>query len=148
LPGRLLGQENGVMNLSGVPALNKLELAAHIKANGNSVNGQLATRYLTAVNTLIEEYANLANGGYAPTEPAWNLANEQVNGNYGVKQLGASLDEIQRLIRYRVSAVPGLSTMGAGRPIDILASKRRSACIMKTSIRDQMVSLAEWEAAD
>jgi len=31
-----------------------------------------------------------------------------------VKQLGASLDEIQRLIRYRVQAIPGLSQLGPG----------------------------------
>jgi hypothetical protein len=67
---------------------------------------------MTAVNTLKEEFANLANGGYAPTEAAWKLANEQVNGDYGVKQLGASIDEIQRLIRYRLQSVPGLATLG------------------------------------
>jgi hypothetical protein len=42
------------------------------------------------------------------------LANEQINGNYGVDQLGAGLDEVQRLINYRVHAIPGLDTMGAG----------------------------------
>lgn len=102
------------LDLSGIPALNKLELARYAKLNGNSPKGQLVAQYMTAVNTLKEEFANLANGGYAPTEAAWKLANEQVNGDYGVKQLGASIDEIQRLIRYRIQSVPGLSTMGPG----------------------------------
>jgi hypothetical protein len=79
----------------------------------------LATKYVTAVNTLKEEFANLAQGGYAPTEAAWSLANAQINSNYGVDQLKSSLIEIQRLINFRVSAIqtqqpilPGGSTTG------------------------------------
>ena len=59
---------------------------------------------MTAVNTLKEEFAQLAAGGYAPTEDAWKLANSQINGNYGVKDLRASLTEVQRLINYRLGA--------------------------------------------
>ncbi len=99
---------------SGVPLLNKAKLDAYIQLNGNSPQGQLATQYVTAVGVLREEMANLANGGYAPTEPAWALANEQVNGNYGVQQLGASLTELQRLINYRLRALPQANTFGPG----------------------------------
>jgi hypothetical protein len=104
------------MKLSGVPIANRAEMAAYAQTQGNTENGQLTARYLAAVNTLKEEFANLANGGYAPTEAAWALANGQINGDYGVKQLGASLDEVQRLINYRLKAMPGLSTMGPGAP--------------------------------
>ena len=97
---------------SGIPALNRLQMNAYMKARGNTPEGQLVARYIGAVNTLKEEFANLAQGGYAPTEAVWKLANEQINGDYGVKQLGASLSEIQRLIRYRVQAIPGLGTVG------------------------------------
>jgi hypothetical protein len=102
------------MQLSGVPMLNAAELQAYVQTQGNSPSGQLATQYLTAVGTLKEEFANLANGGYAPTEPAWHLADQQINGNYGVKQLNSSLDEIQRLIKYRLNAMPGMSAVGPG----------------------------------
>lgn len=95
------------MQLSCVPALNAAELAAYIQTEGNSPNGQLATDYVTAVG-------NLANGGYAPTEPAWKLADQQVNGNYGVKQLASSLNEIQRLVKYRLNAMPGMNAVGPG----------------------------------
>lgn len=104
------------MDLGGIPAKNAFELKAFMNVEGNSKNGQLAARYIAAVNTLKEEFANLANGGYAPTEPAWALANQQIDGNFGVKQLGASLGEIKRLINYRIQGVPGLSKMGAGAP--------------------------------
>lgn len=102
------------MELSGVPALNAIELAGYIQTQGNSANGQLATDYMTAVGTLKEEFANLANGGYAPTEPAWKLADQQINANYGVKQLPSSLSEVQRLIKYRLNAMPGMNTIGPG----------------------------------
>ena len=99
------------MQQSGFTPLNKLELEAKVKAAGNSPQGQLATRYLAATNTLKEEFANLANGGYAPTESAWALANTQINENYGVKQMNESLDEINRLIGYRVQ---GAQSIGGG----------------------------------
>ena len=102
------------MDLSGIPALNQAQIATYIQAQGNTPNGQLAAQYLAGVNTLKEEFANLATGGYAPTEATWKLANTQINSNYGVKELGASLDEIQRLIKYRLNAMPGLAEYGPG----------------------------------
>ena len=102
------------MKLSGIPLLNAAELKAYTQTQGNSPNGQLATRYITVINTLKEEFANLANGGYAPTEPAWKLANDQINANYGDRQLSASLKEIQRLINYRLKGIPNIETLGPG----------------------------------
>lgn len=95
----------GELNLNGITALNKAELEAYRNLNGNSPKGQLVSQYLAAVNTLKEEFANLAQGGYAPTEAAWGLANQQINANYGVKQLNASLTEVQRLINYRLQGL-------------------------------------------
>lgn len=97
---------------SGIPALNALKLKAYVQAEGNSEKGQLATRYIGAVNTLKEEFANLAQGGYAPTESAWALANQQINGDYGVKQMDAMLTEVQRLVRYRLQGIPNFQTLG------------------------------------
>lgn len=99
---------------SGVPLMNRAKMQVYMQTMGNTPQGQLVARYMGAVNTLKEEFANLANGGYAPTEAAWKLAHDQINGDYGVQQLGASLDEVQRLIHYRVNAIPGLNTLGPG----------------------------------
>lgn len=71
---------------------------------GNTPESELAAQYVGAVNTLKEEFANLANGGYAPSDAAWKLANQQINENFGFKDLSASLSEVQRLIKYRVQA--------------------------------------------
>jgi hypothetical protein len=104
----------GQMQNTGVPLFNQARLQAYIQTAGNSANGQLAAKYLASVNTLKEEFANLAQGGYAPTEAAWGLANQQINGNYGVKELGASLNEVQRLLRYRLQGIPNMGTLGPG----------------------------------
>lgn len=100
------------LSLSGIPLLNQAELTKLIQTEGNSPKGQLAAQYIGAVNTLKEEFANLAQGGYAPTEPAWKLANEQINANYGVNELSASLGEVRKLINIRFNAIPGMGTLG------------------------------------
>lgn len=102
------------MNLGGFTPLNYAEIEALMKTRGNTPMGQLATQYVTAVNTLKEEFANLAQGGYAPTEAVWKLANRQVNENYGVKQMHASLDEIKRLVNFRTTAFENIQPWGAG----------------------------------
>ncbi len=107
------------MKNSGVPLVNRAKIAAYVQAQGNSPQGQLASRYMAAVNTLKEEFASLAQGGYAPTEAAWSLANQQINGDYGVKQLEASLSEIKRLISYRMQGFDDLQPYGVspGNPV-------------------------------
>jgi hypothetical protein len=101
---------------SGVPLANAAKLQAYMQTAGNTPNGQLAAKYLAGINTLKEEFANLAQGGYAPTESAWALANQQINGNYGVQQLSATLTEVQRLIRYRLQGIPNFQTLGPDAP--------------------------------
>jgi hypothetical protein len=104
------------LDLGTYPLLNKAQLAYLVQTQGDTKEGQAAAQYLAAVNTLREEFANLAEGGYAPTEPVFNLANTQINENYGVAQMNASLDEIQRLINYRLNSIPGLKQFGPGSP--------------------------------
>lgn len=102
------------MQNTGITGLNAAKIGALVNTAGNTQAGQLASKYNAAVNTLKEEFANLAQGGYAPTEAAWGLANSQINGNYGVDQLGASLGEVQRLLRYRLGGIPNMGTLGPG----------------------------------
>lgn len=115
------------MDNGGVPLFNGAKLSAYINAEGNSPKGQLAAKYLASINTLKEEFANLAQGGYAPTEAAWGLANQQINGNYGVKQLAASLNEVQRLLRYRLQGIPNMGTLGPGAANRYVGSGEASA---------------------
>lgn len=85
---------------------------------GNTPQSELAAQYMAAVNTLKEEFAGLVQGGYAPTDDAFKLANQQVNADFGVKDLNASLSEVQRLINYRISAFNDMAprTIGGAEP--------------------------------
>ena len=100
------------LNQIGITKFNEVSNAVNRNLYGNTDKGQLVSQYLAAVNTLKEEFANLANGGYAPTDAAWDLANSQINANYGVKQLSSSLIEVQRLINFRVNAIINLQAIG------------------------------------
>jgi hypothetical protein len=113
----------GKMQQSGIYYYNQFELAKLIKTEGNSERGRLATRYLEAVGFLKEEVANLAQGGYAPTEPAWTLASQQVNENYGASQIDDSLSEMQRLLNYRFKQIPNIESIGPGAPNPYLPSR-------------------------
>lgn len=87
-----------------IQAWNAAKRSTLLKAYSNSPLSETAARYLAAVNTLKEEFAGLAQGGYAPTESAWKLSNDQINTDYGVRDMTASLSEVQRLINYRLNA--------------------------------------------
>jgi hypothetical protein len=89
----------------GVQLWNKASRSTIQSVYGNTPQSDLAARYVGAVNTLKEEFANLANGGFAPTEPAWALANDQINKDFGFKDMAASLTEVQRLINFRVNSL-------------------------------------------
>lgn len=96
----------------GVAKYNRAKRGSIRELYGNTPQSELANRYVTAVNTLKEEFASLAMGGYSPTEPAWKLANDQINTDYGVKDMTTSLDEIQRLIKFRLDAFDQLTDRG------------------------------------
>jgi hypothetical protein len=90
---------------SGIQKWNEVKRSTIRQVYGNTPESELANRYVGAVNTLKEEFANLANGGFAPTDAAWHLANDQINADFGFKDLRASLTEVQRLINYRTQAL-------------------------------------------
>ncbi len=102
------------MKLSGIQLANYAEIEALSKAAGNTPQGQLATKYVFAVNAMKEEFVTLINNGYAPTDPAWQLANQQINSNFGVLQMNGVLDEAQKIVSYRYNAIPGLLNLGPG----------------------------------
>lgn len=121
------------LDLSGITAANYVELEAALKVFGNTEKGQLVAQYLGATNTLKEEFANLVNGGYAPTEDAFKLANKQINENYGVKAMNASLSEVQRLINYRLTAFDTLTPKGISADNPILEGLGRQSIAPKPS---------------
>ena len=92
------------LRIGGVGPLNRAKLDYYIKLRGNTPEGILATKYVTAVNDMKDLIASNATGGYAPTDPAWKLANEQMDKNFGVAQMGAAVDELKKLVEININA--------------------------------------------
>lgn len=110
----------------GVQKFNQARRNTILQVYGNTPLSDIAARYLAAANTLKEEYANLAMGGYAPTESAWALSHQVVNTDYGVADLTAGLDEVQKLINYRVAAYDELEpyTLGSSNGFTVTEVKK------------------------
>jgi hypothetical protein len=106
----------GEMRQGAVQIYNRAKRGTALQLFGNTPYSETAAQYVTAINTLREEFARLAVGGYAPTESAWDLANSQINGDYSLRDLTASLDEVQRLINYRLQAFDQLAPPGWVQP--------------------------------
>lgn len=104
------------LDQSGVQGWNSVKRSGLMKLFGNTDYAQTAADYMATVNTLQEEYAQLANGGYAPTEPAWALAQKQINEDFGVKIFTTSLAQSQRLINYRLGSFNNLQPQYIGGP--------------------------------
>lgn len=99
---------------SGVKALNWADLQKVVQTEGNTERGKLVARYIVAVNTVKEEFANLVAGGYAPTGPAFDLANKQFNEYQGSASLKSALTEVQRLVNYRLRSADDLRPQTGG----------------------------------
>jgi hypothetical protein len=104
----------GELQQGGVQFWNKARRDTALQLFGQSGMSETAAQYVGAVNTLKEEFAGLVQGGYAPTESAFALANQQINGNYSLKDLNASLTEVQRLVNYRIGAFDELKPLAPG----------------------------------
>ena len=104
------------MKMSGVPLYNAAKLAEVKNIEGNSPKGQLIEQYMAALTTLKEEYANFAQGGYAPTESSFKLSNDLINQNYGSKQMQATLEETKRLVNIRREAFKAVQAQKIGGP--------------------------------
>jgi hypothetical protein len=109
----------GELQQGGLQRWNAAKRGSILQLYGNTPQSETAAQYMAAVNTLKEEFASLVQGGFAPTESAFALANQQVNGDYGLKDLNASLSEVQRLINYRMGAFNDLQPQGLGGPSDV-----------------------------
>ncbi len=104
------------MGLSGMTTWNEARLLEESRVRGNTPQGQLATKYITAFAGIRGELAQLENGGYAPTDASWKTAYEQVDKARGVQAQLAALSEIKKIIQFRVQGMdavaPGLAPGG------------------------------------
>lgn len=101
------------LHLNGMGIVNQQNLDAQLQLEGRSQAVEKpATEYVAAMTTLRGEIARLESGGYAPTEDAWKLADEQVKMSYGYTQIEKSLNTMQRMLRFRFDAQQFLKVPG------------------------------------
>jgi hypothetical protein len=74
---------------------------------------KIVTRYVTQMNTMRDELAQAFNGGYAPTEASFRLADEILDPAYGSGQLDAALDQLGVNLRIRRTAIMSGAPVGA-----------------------------------
>ena len=115
------------MNMTGSKFINMADLWEASNIEGDSPRKALAQTYLTAINNFKENFAQLANGGYAPTESVWHLANAQLNPAFSVKQMNATIDEMGRAIKFRLENIPRFETLGPGAPSRYAPESGRAA---------------------
>jgi hypothetical protein len=106
--------------MSGVPLYNAAKLAAVRNVEGNSEKGQLIGQYMAAITTLKEEYANFAQGGYAPTESAFKLGDALIKENYGSNYMKATLEETRRLVNIRREAFKNVQAQKVAGPAGLV----------------------------
>lgn len=108
-----LKQLSEQLKLRGIPIANEIELKRLTETQAGTPLGQLAGKYIAAATNVESEMAQIERGGYAPTESSWDVAHKQVRANYSTPMLEAQLDEVRKLIGYRVQAfqqlVPGFA---------------------------------------
>jgi hypothetical protein len=108
-----IGDLSEQLDQGGMTLWNEAKLKAESELRGNSPTGQLATRYLTAFGAIKGEVAQLENGGYAPTDASWQAAYDQLNSARGVKAQLAAIEEIKKIIGYRIQ---GMDSVGGNIP--------------------------------
>jgi len=102
------------LNQSGITVLNRAKLAEAINLEGNSPRGKLAGKFLTDLALLKDETGQLVMGGYAPSEQAFKIAEPVLNPNYGGELLISNLDEMQKLVNYRINAIKDMQAESVG----------------------------------
>jgi hypothetical protein len=95
-----LKEINQEYSRSSLAPLNYLQL----KAQANSGN-ELAVKYLGQLNIIQDELAQVFMGGNSPTEKALDLAKNMLSSNWSAGQLNASIDTIDKNLKYRENAI-------------------------------------------
>lgn len=97
---------------SGVDIANLTKRELALKVRGNSDLAQVAQAYVTELGALKTEGANVESGGYAPIQDAWKVVDQQIGMDMSWRRIETALDSMERVINYRLQAIPNFSTLG------------------------------------
>jgi|SRR5215472_5656574 len=102
------------LNLTDFRWWNEKRMRKAVELAPGSPELEVVRRYLSAIGQLRGDAAQVESGGYAPTEPAWEAARDQINASDDVNTMAAALDEMRRITRFRMQAIPLMQTYGPG----------------------------------
>jgi hypothetical protein len=98
---------------TGWTPANKAELMLALSGT-DSEKRDIASRYVTQLNVIVDEMGTVFMGGNSPTDRALLLAKEILNKNYGKKQLDSVLDEVDKNLQYRSNAIDSVGPQVIG----------------------------------
>ena len=104
-----LGQD---MKNGNIPLVNDAKMLARLNFKSNSPQGILAQEYLTEFNALQTELTNLEAAGFAPHDATIRQVQDQLRRSSGAENLHANLQELRRVISYRMNAIPMIKQFG------------------------------------
>lgn len=115
---------NDAFNRSGFIPMNRLVIGlrqnnmggvnSDLKVDTKGMNPdqvQIAQQFVTQMNIMRDETAQVFSGGYAPTEAAFHLADQVLNPFYGNKVTKAGLDQLGTNLKIRRAALSDVQAM-------------------------------------
>jgi hypothetical protein len=100
------------LDMNSIRMINKASLEKKIQVDQSTPAGKTAQKYIDQVQFLRSDLATLEQGGYAPTQDAWEVAKQQIDISMAVGSMDAALDTIEEIVGYRLTA---LKTVSGGR---------------------------------
>lgn len=133
---------SGELERTGFNPLNKI--VVETKRNGISLKPksikdltpdqrQIAVKYITQLNLLRDEGAQVFSGGYAPQESAFRLIDSILDPYYSDPSTQAALDQLDYNLNIRRNAIGNIrpTMVGEGKPVDMKSSSKSNSDYQK-----------------
>jgi len=104
------------LDMNSIRLINQANLQKKIQVDQSTPAGKTAQTYINKVLALRGELATLEQGGYAPTQDAWEVAKGQIDTSMAVGSMDAALTAIDDIVGYRLKAMQTISGGRFGTP--------------------------------
>lgn len=110
---------NAALDEAGVPRgtmqeANRFSLEAAVRGVYGRKVAVLASQFMAQVPLMQSDFATVFSNGFAPTEDSYKLAQKMIRMDLPSRQVSGNLDNIDKDIAYKVSALDQLSPMVPG----------------------------------
>lgn len=107
---QLIDLNKQLKGMSNVPVIAHAQLLAWVNESGPK--GDLTRAYLAKAKQMEDLVAQIAQGGYAPTESAFGLAHDMFKSEWNTSTLEKVLGVMDQAIDIRIQAIPDVRTLG------------------------------------